>query len=1141
MAQAVERILGKDEVGGSSPPISSMIKSPFSVCSGGGDFYFALTRLAKTNPEYAALQNDYEAQQKILAMFNKALEGSRNNYISESSSTKYALKEYSQHQIDNWKNSKRIVVYESQNQLQQFIDDARAHKNLSQKMYFGIINDETANFIFQKTNIDVHNYNAVLRADSILKIFDSHGNEIKETQRGQRAISDKDILLLPELFGEIDYAEYQGKYQGMQGSNDFINVKSHLYPSITIGLVVQNKQLDIRVQTMYATKKGSNAAAANTVNNQSLPLTPETDNGNASSNNTVPQSDTVVNNSDMQEKRKFSLKEPAEETKDLIAVHNITTENMHKALDLGGFPMPSIAVMKVQQADANADYGEISVVFRKDTIDPESSSLNKVYGGDAWTPRFPRIDNEIDYDKALDIYNRAYELSETKAAFNNTVELHPDNIEDGINRRGLERYLDSLKNDYTVKQFYLLEHGEQPVELQRTESRTVVADEDARLYDYLLSNVPAYHPVSPAVWKEKYEPAFDKAYSDYYRNNHGFTAQEADNALKAMNSFQKKGILAAANRYSENGAETVTVEDDVPATKALIDSRIDKKAFEQWVDDTFAGIVKKQGIRNNAEPYTSSGDRRSFDALHYEVTLENIVKQMKSQRNGEETLFSGLGIWGVAAKNYGTIEELKADSTRLQNLTDEEYSAIKQGFGERLNEIAMALNTKYGSYNQYIEYDNKMTEILEALRYSKTKSGVLSRLNGYFTNATESTAEDLLNLVADIGNMAAQYFEAKPQRAVGFDEIAYVVIPDNADDGLKSALTGNGIEYREYEAGNEQSRVDVLNSLDDVKFSRKESADYSYDALVSKPDMAVTIINDQKNYTPGKTTRENVVSEAQKSALSIGRKDSAGNVYVYVNDTGTEVMLSKRGLRHSLDRRLSIIAPVTENIGPIIKNSIRINELSPELETIKNSYVLIGIAKNQKNEPYVVSFVVNRASNEVMSVDVLYAVNAKKEATALIEPELSSQSDVSLTASTISISDLLDYVNRYYPDILPEDVLKHYGYTARPSGVIGENALYSLKEEDNPSIFEDNDELNDAAESLQEMLRYVSAENNELRSAFDIKTDSLYKKTVSKVGRNEQVRPTTRRGCYQQPVFSSACHASRFACSNLSKYKKAAP
>ena len=34
MAQAVERILGKDEVGGSSPPISSKIPEQTIVCSG---------------------------------------------------------------------------------------------------------------------------------------------------------------------------------------------------------------------------------------------------------------------------------------------------------------------------------------------------------------------------------------------------------------------------------------------------------------------------------------------------------------------------------------------------------------------------------------------------------------------------------------------------------------------------------------------------------------------------------------------------------------------------------------------------------------------------------------------------------------------------------------------------------------------------------------------------------------------------------------------------------------------------------------------------------------------------------------------------------------------------------------------------
>lgn len=88
---------------------------------------------------------------------------------------------------------------------------------------------------------------------------------------------------------------------------------------------------------------------------------------------------------------RFSLKEPVEETKDLIAVHNLTGEKLRKLLDLQGIPMPSIAITK---SDATAEeFGEISLVFRKDTIDP-ADERNKVYDADAWTPMFPMLDKE---------------------------------------------------------------------------------------------------------------------------------------------------------------------------------------------------------------------------------------------------------------------------------------------------------------------------------------------------------------------------------------------------------------------------------------------------------------------------------------------------------------------------------------------------------------------------------------------------------------------------------------------------------------------------------------------------------------------------------------------------------------------------
>lgn len=90
--------------------------------------------------------------------------------------------------------------------------------------------------------------------------------------------------------------------------------------------------------------------------------------------------------------------------------------------------------------------------------------------------------------------------------------------------------------------------------------------------------------------------------------------------------------------------------------------------------------------------------------------------------------------------------------------------------------------------------------------------------------------------------------------------------------------------------------------------------------------------------------------------------------------------------------------------------------------------------------PFVVSFIVNKHTNEIQSIDVLYAVNTKKEpAGSSKSPEVSTPP----TGSTISISNLLDCVNNCFPDILPESVLKHYGYSSRPEENIGKNVLFS--------------------------------------------------------------------------------------------------
>ena len=221
--------------------------------------------------------------------------------------------------------------------------------------------------------------------------------------------------------------------------------------------------------------------------------------------------------------------------------------------------------------------------------------------------------------------------------------------------------------------------------------------------------------------------------------------------------------------------------------------------------------------------------------------------------------------------------------------------------------------------------------------------------------------------------------------------------------------------------------------LEELKLSDRP---YSYETLTSKPDMKVTLVggNAPKN-------RADVVAQAKKNAAKVGKfNPKDGSVSVHVNDINRDVVLGTAGLKHSLDRRMDVNASITLMAGEILQNSIKINELTPQKAEADESYVLIGAARNSDGELHIVRSVVNRFSNELASMDVLYAINAKKE-NRLRSMRPGFQGPV--TDSIISIADLLDHVNQYFPEVLPEDVLKHYGHDARPEGKLGESALYS--------------------------------------------------------------------------------------------------
>ena len=72
--------------------------------------------------------------------------------------------------------------------------------------------------------------------------------------------------------------------------------------------------------------------------------------------------------------------------------------------------MPSIAVIKAERG--HSEYGDVSLVFPKEVIDPAILSENKIYGGDVWSPVYPTIQfkvNEKVQEKISNLYDEIYQ------------------------------------------------------------------------------------------------------------------------------------------------------------------------------------------------------------------------------------------------------------------------------------------------------------------------------------------------------------------------------------------------------------------------------------------------------------------------------------------------------------------------------------------------------------------------------------------------------------------------------------------------------------------------------------------------------------------------------------------------------------
>jgi hypothetical protein len=621
---------------------------------------------------------------------------------------------------------------------------------------------------------------------------------------------------------------------------------------------------------------------------------------------TLSKADIPQNSDDV--KKDFSLSAPIEETKDLVALHNLTADKLSKSLELGGLPMPSLAITKADIPHSN--FGDITLVFGKETVDPKANKKNKVYSADAWTPVFPRVEYEADSKVGNQISKKLNELEgKIDDSFQRDLRRIQFGFEDYLNSQGGEEGLiQYAMENYGLKAAYLEEQG------KHIEKVTVQQETEK---GYNPDNADKYQKIMDILGVSTAEEIANVNLKDA-RDNHGAeleavypgitkTAMRMGRMFNAVKSFLE----------SQNSAPVYNTVTDVNATRRAVDEALDTAGFEAWTRNLFAGIVKDSGIYNNKDLYTPSGNRRSFKQTHLPVTLENIVKAMATQNGGNSKNVSGFNgiktLRAATAETFKSVADMHNRKDRLQHLTQEQADALNDELQNRLYEIMHTIDNEgmqSGERNPYIRMDSigeTLAEIGESGKYNV--ADIQNTFRQYGKEISDDTAMQVKQLLYDVTQMPVNIFEAKPQRVVSFDEAKAFIVPNNVDTKLKQELLNRGYNIAEYDPNVEGDRQRVVNQFEEFKFSLADASEHpkqtGYRATLGKDIALEAPVNETQlaaeNSTPNSTDEDSSVAPVAVSKKETTTEDLFPDDTAPVQEEYEHLLAEREDIKGAMD------------------------------------------------------------------------------------------------------------------------------------------------------------------------------------------------------------------------------------------------
>lgn len=556
-------------------------------------------------------------------------------------------------------------------------------------------------------------------------------------------------------------------------------------------------------------------------------------NGTAKAENRPVRVPTDASEASVAEKRlpvkaRFSMDEPVEQTQDLMAIHNLDGKKMDSMLQLGAIPSPSVAIVKASQG--HTQYGDYTLVFPRQSIDPQADWRNKVYGADAWTPTAANaiVEREVNYEARRAAEQKIAQLANQVAGGIFSRDSVIGSRVDEVATMDEAELAKQLAKDDAVRAAYLAEQGKdiEPVLKEKvwdSFGNQALQDYTEKIGAQELAQLYVKMETGDRLTETELETARESI-MDAWIADHEYARSRRPELRETRIARQRDKISDAriedfirnAEALYEDGGQTRDGVDRY-ATQDKLREAVDDADVEAWVRGQLRGVLGEPGIYNGKERFTASGRRKSFRETHGAYTAENIVKAMnQASARGESYWGVGAkGILSVATPRYKSVDAIHADEGRLQNMPEEEYNQLLQELDKRIGGIVADVQKTAGSYD--------MDEIAGLLMENAGQDAM--RIQQAFSRQGYDIDGGLATEIAGMYRQAAEmptgYFEAKPQRVVTFDE-PVCIAPDDCPPERLEKMKAAGLNVIEYEAGNDEQRMEIARSLKGMRFSVDE-------------------------------------------------------------------------------------------------------------------------------------------------------------------------------------------------------------------------------------------------------------------------------------------------------------------------------